>query len=206
MTKLSTGLFLILFCSNAFAQTKKGNFALSGKTDLNFLFSKNQVKMDSVKFAGSKTNQFGISAGMGYFVADNFMVGVSGTYSYIYSNMENVNNQYGSQNITTTLGIVPQVTYYFPMDGKLRPSVSAGAGYVWLRERDSRVTDNNNLANSLSGVSLTGAAGISYFINQSVSFDFGMQYTRNRLENKLQTNQILIQNMVAGNIGVTVFF
>lgn len=206
MTKLSTGLFLILFCSNAFAQTKKGNFALSGKTDLNFLFSNNQVKIDSVKFGSGKSYQFGGSAGMGYFVADNFMVGVSGTYSYIYSKTEPGSNQYSSENITTTVGIIPQLTYYLPVDGKLRPSITAGAGYLWLKERDSRVTDNNNLVNSLSGLSLNGAAGVSYFINQSVSFDFGMQYTRNRLKNKLQTNQIQIQNIVAGNIGVTVFF
>ena len=206
MTKLSTGLFLILFCSNAFAQTKKGNFALSGKTDLNFLFSNNQVKMDSVKFGSGKSYQFGVSTGMGYFVADDFMVGVSGSYSYIYSKPEPGSNQYSSENITTTLGIIPQVTYYLPVEGKLRPSITAGAGYLWLKERDSRITDNNNLLNSLSGLSLNGAAGVSYFFNQSVSLDFGVQYTRNRLKNKLQTNQILIQNVVAGNIGVTVFF
>lgn len=203
--KLTTGLLLILFCSDSLAQTKKGNFALSGKSDLNFLFSNNKFATDSIETGRTKTNQYGFTAGIGYFVADDFMIGLSGSFAYNDTRIE-PNNQFGAENITTTFGIIPQLTYYFPVDGNLRPSVSLGAGYLWVRERDSRILDNNNLLNSFSGLSLNGAAGVSYFINESVSFDLGVQYTRNRLKNKLQTNQVQIQNMMSGNIGLTVFF
>ena len=42
--------------------------------------------------------------------------------------------------------ILTQLQYYFPLEGKLKPFVAIGAGYSWLQERDSRVTENNNKA------------------------------------------------------------
>ena len=81
---ISALLFLFL-CSTTFAQTQKGNFVLSGKTDLNFLFSNITTGTDSVQTGKTKGNQFGLTAGVGYFVANNLALGIFGTYSYSYS-------------------------------------------------------------------------------------------------------------------------
>ena len=59
---------------------------------------------------------------------------------------------------------------------------------------------------SIAGTSFNGAAGLSYFINQSVTFDLGVQYSHNRLKDKMNKNEIQKQNIVAGTLGVSVFF
>lgn len=200
-------LLLISFCSSSFAQTKKGNFVLSGKTDLNFLFSNTAIVKDSIKIGSVKGNQYGLTGGLGYFLADNFSVGISGTYFYKYSKIESGTIQpFITENITQGFSILPQLNYYFPMEGKLKPSVGIGAGYLWVQERDSRISDNNNTVYSLSGTSFTGGAGLSYFISRSVAFDLGAQFSHNRLKNKIKEGVIQKENVVAGRLGVSVFF
>jgi len=199
-------LFLLLF-TTGYSQTEKGTFVLSGKTDVNFLFSNTSIGTDSIETGSIKNNQFGFTIGAGYFIADNFSIALSGAYSYSFTRIEpNFYDPTGSENITTTLAVVPQLSYYFPLEGKLKPSLSVGAGYIWLRERDSKVSGNNNTVYSLSGPSFNGGAGLSYFITESVSFDLGLQYSHNRLKDKMQTNEIQKQNIVAGTFGVSVFF
>lgn len=202
-----TILLFIFLSSPTFAQTQKGNFVLSGKTDLNFLFSNVTTGTDSVKTGETKSNQFGFTAGAGYFVADNLSVGISGTYSYNYNKIGASNYQpSNTQNITQSFTILPQLQYYFPEEGKLKPFAGIGAGYIWLQERDSRVAENYNKVYNLSGVAFTGGIGISYFITTSVAFDLGLQYSYNRLKDELIENQIMKEKQFAGRLGVSVFF
>jgi outer membrane autotransporter protein len=108
--------------------------------------------------------------------------------------------------ITQAFTIMPQVNYYLPVQGKLKPFVGIGVGYLWLEQKDSRVNENENKVYSMSGTSLSGGAGLSYFINQSVSFDLGFQYYHNHLKDKMNPEQIRKQNAVSGTLGVSVFF
>lgn len=200
-------VLFLFFSTVGYSQTKKGTFVLSGKTDLNFLLSNTSIGTDSIKTGSLKNNQFGFTTGAGYFIADNFVISLSGAYSYSYTRMEpNVYDPTGSENIITTFGIIPQVSYYFPLEGKLRPGLSIGAGYLWLRERDSKVSEDNNIVYSLTGPSFNGGAGLSYFITKSVAFELGLQYTHNRLKDKARINEIQKQNIVAGTFGVSIFF
>lgn len=203
---IPTILFLFL-CSPAFAQTQKGNFILSGKTDLNFLFSNITTGTDSVQTGKTTSNQFGFSTGAGYFIANNLATGISGTYSYSYSKIGASNYQVSNtQNITQSLTVLPQLQYYFAVEGKLKPFAAIGAGYMWLQERDSRVTDNYNKVYNLSGPAFTGGVGVSYFISNSVAFDLGLQYSYNRLKDELINNQIMKEKQFAANLGISVFF
>jgi len=90
--------------------------------------------------------------------------------------------------------------------GKLRPSAAAGVGYTWLRQRDSRVTENYNKVYELSGVSFYGGLGESYFITRFVSFDLGLQYSYTKLKDKLGSEQIQKQSQFAGTMGISIFF
>ena len=205
--KISIVISFLLLFSAGYSQTKKGTFVLSGKTDLNFLFSNTTTSRDSISTSKIDDEQFGFNIGFGYFVADNFVIALSGAYSYSYSKIVAANfSPAATENITTTLGLIPQVSYYFPLEGKLRPSLSIGAGFLWLKERNSKVTTNNNTVYSLAGPSFNGGAGLSYFITQSVAFELGLQYTHNRLKDKARTNVIQKQNVVAATLGVSVFF
>src|SRR5690348_8487389 len=106
-------IFLLSVSSSSFAQTQKGSFVLSGKTGLNFLFSKVTTGTDSITTAKSKSNEYDFALGAGYFVANDVSIAVSGTYSYNYSKIEQGYLNNGTQNITQSLSIVPQVQYYF---------------------------------------------------------------------------------------------
>jgi len=203
-----TLVILPLLCFiQSYSQTQKGAFILSGKSDLSFLFSNTTIERDSIATNKLKDNQFGFNVGVGYFVADNFAVAVSGAYSYTFDRFEATNySPATTETITTTLAIVPQLIYYFPLEGKLKPSLSIGAGYVWLKQRDSKFTGNNNQVYSLAGPSVNGAAGISYFITPSVAFELGLQYSHNKLNDKLNTRVMQKQNTLAGTFGVSIFF
>ena len=200
-------LLLMFFCSSVFAQTNKGNFVLSGNTNLNVLFSNTSVGTDSIETGKIKNNQFAFTAAAGYFLIDNLTAGISATYSYDYTTSKP--GMYGESSvgtITQSFTIMPQVNYYLPVQGKLKPFVGIGVGYLWLEQKDSRVNENENKVYSMSGTSLSGGAGLSYFINQSVSFDLGFQYYHNHLKDKMNPEQIRKQNAVSGTLGVSVFF
>jgi outer membrane protein len=200
-------LLLMFFCSSVFAQTNKGNFVLSGNTNLNVLFSNTSVGTDSIETGKIKDNQFAFTAAAGYFLIDNLTAGISATYSYDYTTSKP--GMYGESSvgtITQAFTIMPQVNYYLPVQGKLKPFVGIGVGYLWLEQKDSRVNENENKVYSMSGTSLSGGAGLSYFINQSVSFDLGFQYYHNHLKDKMNPEQIRKQNAVSGTLGVSVFF
>ena len=197
----------MFFCSSVFAQTNKGNFVLSGNTNLNVLFSNTSVGTDSIETGKIKNNQFAFTAAAGYFLIDNLTAGISATYSYDYTTSKP--GMYGESSvgtITQAFTIMPQVNYYLPVQGKLKPFVGIGVGYLWLEQKDSRVNENENKVYSMSGTSLSGGAGLSYFINQSVSFDLGFQYYHNHLKDKMNPEQIRKQNAVSGTLGVSVFF
>ena len=196
-------IFLLFISSSTFAQTLKGNFVLSGKTGLNFLFTNITTGIDSVETGKSKSNEYDYSLGAGLFIADNLSFGVAGTYSYNYSKIE---SESITENITQSITIIPQLQYYFPLEGKLKPVVYMGGGYVWLKERDSRVINFYNSVYSLSGPSFAGGVGFSYFVIPYVSFDLGFQYSYMKLKDKLNPEQFQKQNQLAGTMGVSVFF
>jgi outer membrane protein len=197
-------IFLLTISSTSFAQTEKGRFVLSGKTGLNFLFTHITTGVDNVQTGKSKSNEYDYTLGAGLFIADNLSFGVAGTYSYNYSKIE---SESIIQNITQSFTIIPQLQYYFQLEGKLKPVVFMGGGYVWLQERDSRVatTFSSNIY-TLSGPSLAGGAGFSYFVTPCVSFDLGIQYSYAKLKDKLGSEQFQKEKQVAGTMGVSVFF
>lgn len=201
-TSFST-VILLLITYGTFAQTNKGNFVLSGNTNLNFLFSNTTVGTDSIQTGKIKDHQFAFSAAAGYFVIDNLSAGVSATYSYDYTSTS-LSTSVGV--ITRSFTIMPQFNYYLPVKGNLKPFVGIGAGYVWQEEKDSWITDNENVAYSMSGTSIAGGAGVSFFMNRSISFDLGFQYFHNHLKDKLNPEFIRKQNAFAGTLGVSVYF
>jgi len=204
---ISIVLLFLFFLTAGYAQTGKGTIILSGKTDLNFLFSKTTISRDSIATNTLKSNQFAFNLGAGYFVANNIVVALSGAYSYTDNKSETLNSGFAAnETITTTLAVVPQLIYYFSSTGKLRPSLSAGIGIVWLKERDTKVSINDHTVYSLAGPSFNAAGGLSYFITRSVAFEIGLQYSHNRLKDKINTGIVHKQNTVAPTLGVTIFF
>jgi outer membrane protein len=204
MKSFILGLLLLLCSKINFAQTEKGTFALSGKTDLHFLFSQNTYGNDSINIFKGKNSEYGFTLGGGYFIADNFFIGLSATYNYLDTKSEP--NQWlpGVEEITSTIGVIPQLSYYFPVKGKLKPSVGGGIGYSWRKVRNSQSQTDDNITYSGSGPAYVGGLGASYFVSRSISFDLIIQYSHNRLKEK-SSEWIQKQNAVAGSIGISVY-
>ena len=190
-------LFFLALCSVYFitvsAQTEKGRFALSGKTDLSAMFGKTSLVVDSsVAGKSQKSRAFNSDIGVAYFVAKNLAVSVSGSFRY-----SGVESDYYSVYIHNyTAGIIPGVTYFIPLKGNLKPTISAGTGYVWHFTSDL----------DAEGLSLNVAPGLSYFFNKNVSLDFGVQYTYNDLTNKYYNEVKYQQHTVGFLFGLSVYF
>lgn len=175
------------------AQTEKGQFAFSGKTDLSAMFGKTSLVLDSIGAGKSqKSRAFNADIGVAYFVANNLAVSVSG--SFRYSGLE---SDYFGFTHNYTAGVIPGLTYFIPLKGNLKPTISAGAGYIWY------FTDNLDA----EGLSLNVAPGLSWFFNKNISLDFGVQYAYNDLKNKYYNHEIKYQQQSIGFLfGLSVYF
>lgn len=158
-----------------FAQTEKGRFALSGNTDMSLIFAKTSLAVDSATGEKQSSTAFNVNAGFAYFIIDNLALGVTGSFQYTRTDADNPMGYVHNY----TAGVIPTVTYFLPLKGNIKPTVSAGAGYMWLFTSglDAR------------GLSLNVAPGISYFANRNVSLDLGIQYSYNHLKNTYGTSE-----------------
>ena len=189
-------LFLAL-CSvyfmNVSAQTEKGRFVISGKTDLSAMFGKTSLVVDStVAGKSQKSRAFNADIGVAYFVANNLALSVNA--SFRYNGVESDNFGF-IHNFTA--GVIPGVTYFVPLKGNLKPTISAGAGYIWY------FTENLDA----EGLSLNVAPGLSWFFNKNVSLDFGVQYAFNDLKNKYYNYEVKYQQQTIGFLfGLSFYF
>ena len=177
----------------ASAQTEKGTFALSGKTDMSLMFAKTSLVVDSAAGEKQTSRAFNADAGFAYFVANNLAVGITGSFKYTRTDSDNpigyVHNY--------TAGVIPAITYLFPLNGNLKPTISAGAGYMWI------------FASGLNaeGLTLNVAPGISYFANRNVSLDLGVQYSYNHLTNTYGLSEYTYKQQALGFLaGLSIFF
>ncbi len=140
------GFFLTI--TAAYAQTMKGSFLVGGN------------------LAGLSLNKQSASISIapqgGWFVADNFALGLSIPVSYSRFNGS------VSQSSSTSFGISPFVRYYF-RGGKLRPFVAA---FYSFQQNNSTFTSGGDESKSTGRSSIAGAsAGVAYFITDSVGLE-----------------------------------
>ena len=191
-------LIILVICSlyliNVSAQTEKGRFVLSGKTDLSLMFGKTSLVADSsVAGKSQKSRAFNADIGVAYFVAKNVAVSISGSFRY-----KGVESDYSSVFIHNfTAAVIPGITYFIPLKGNLKPTISAGAGYIWYFTSDLEA----------EGLSLNVAPGFSYFVNKTVSLDLGVQYSFNNLTNKYRDFEVKYQQQTIGLLaGLSYYF
>lgn len=208
MKKYFTVIIFSLFLYNvSYSQTRQGNFVLSGGTDINLLFSNLDPHTNEGNNNRIKAQDYTINAGLGYFIFDNLAINISTSYEYSYSRKQLYSDAQAEEDIQNTLGLIPSVTYYFPVKGDLKPTVSLGAGYISMKERNNQqFTTPGFIVYRFGGLSLTAVAGASYFLNQSVSIDLGFQYSRNKLNDKINKNRSQLQNIYGVLAGLSVYF
>lgn len=192
-TKLLTTFILSTLILNAFAQTEKGRFAISAKTDLSMMAGKTSLVTDSAAGQSQKTLALNANIGIAYFVVDNLALSVTGSLTYQGVKPENHREFIH----TYTAAIIPGVTFFIPLQGNLKPTISAGAGYVWY----------STINTDAEGWSFNAAPGLAYFISEKISFDLGMQYTFNRLTNTYMGENYRYNHQAVGLLaGISIYF
>ncbi len=207
-------IFFISVFNIGFAQTEKGRMILTANTDIKLLFGRSQPEHTHNDFDDViKSRDYSFKTGAGYFIADNLSVGISASYNYNYTRQQIFLGTYPGdkggiyrETLATSLGIIPSATYFFPVNGNLKPNLSVGAGYLITKGQEVSDNSSQNINKQYTGLSLNGSAGIAYFINRSVSFDLNLQYSRNRLNSKNADDHNLRQNLFGALAGISVYF
>ena len=191
-----TALFAVLTIS-ANAQTEQGRIVVSGKTGLDFLSStvKPYYDGDTDADLNETVSKFSIAPSAGYFIIDNLAVGLSAAFS-------TAKQKTGSGNWSdpqTSYAIGPFVTYYAPLEGMVKPFVTATGGFGGL----SQSNDNDD---KYSGPVFGGGLGVAIFFNNNVSLDLGAQYLRSNYKNKDDNKLVLKGGTLGASVGFSVFF
>jgi outer membrane protein W len=207
MQKFFTAIISLLFFYNtSYSQIQKGSFVVSGGTDVNLLFSNIDQGMEDAIDNDVKLKDYSFNAGFGYFIIDDLAVNIAASYQYSYYKKQIYLGPVYEEDIQSAISLIPSVTYFFPVEGKLKPNVSLGAGYVALKERNNQQSTSDNVVYHYGGLSLNAGAGVSLFLNRNVSFDLGLQYSRNKLNDKAGDNRSQLQNIFGVMAGVSVYF
>ena len=207
MQKFFTVIISLLFFYNtSYSQTQKGSFVVSGGTDVNLLFSNIDQGMEDVLDNDVKSKDYSFSAGFGYFIIDDLAINIAASYQYSYNKKQIYLGPVYEEDIQSIITLIPSLTYFFPVEGNLKPNVSLGAGYITLKERNNQQSTSGNVVYHYGGLSLNAGAGVSLFLNKNVSFDLGLQYSRNKLNDKAGDNRSQLQNIFGVMAGVSVYF
>ncbi len=178
--------------SVTFSQTEKGTLIVSGKTSLEFVRTESNLSYNGTSgpSGSSEMDSFEFMPAIGYFVANNFAIALSGNYSH------SVENIYKSNQLV----LMPTLMYYIPLESSFRPYIQAGLGYAKATEK-SDIDEE-----SFSGYAFGGGLGLAYFITESISVDLGIQLTSTKLTYSEDANAKLKGNNLGSAIGFTLFF
>jgi hypothetical protein len=182
----------VIFASASYAQTEKGNWFAG--SDLGLSYSSNKVTEKDGNYnreSSSTTSTFKITPNLNYFVIDNLAVGLGLEYTNIKTK--------GASDSESTLAIVPNATYFFPLSANLAPFIGAKVGYAM--ESDGSADDKKN-----NGLVFGGKAGIAYFVNQGAAITGYVGYDNYSLKNKADSKIETQRGLLAVGVGVALFF
>ncbi|MCQ4034479.1 porin family protein [Kaistella montana] len=172
------------------AQTEKGNWMVSGKSEIAFNSTNAKVKFQGNEVSDVKTSTFAFTPAASYFVINNLAVGLGLSY----------NHSKTGDSKSDTFTVIPQTTYFFPVAGEVKPYVEAGIGYA------TNKTTEGGEDFKLNGLAYGFGAGVAYFVTPNVAFNLGLNYTAANLKysenNDLESNT----NNLGAGVGISVFF
>ena len=182
-TTLATFVFLCLgIIAHAQNQTTKGNFLLgnslaiiggsAGSSNLgSFSFSTNKYKDPSPLGVDEeeKINAFNFNPNIGYFVWDKLAVGLNAALFFQTQEIDVIG--IGFKLKSSIISVGPFVRYYF-LDNRILPFIEGGANYG--RIKISNFTDPGS--ETLPLFSMNSAAGVSFLLGNSASFDAAFAY------------------------------
>lgn len=188
---------ILLLSAATFAQTEKGQFVVSGKTSLDFTYSKTKLEAGNLPDVVSQDKyDLTISPAIGYFVLDNFAVALQASYGI---------NDGKSGNEMSQFSLIPSVMYYFPVSEIVRPFVQAGAGYVNISTKNP-LSSGGTATQSFNGYTWAGGIGLAFFVKENVSIDLTGQYASVNTSFSGDSSIKMDMNGFSGSIGFSLFF
>jgi len=183
---------LIVSSAMANAQIQKGKILIdaSGSLDFSSLTSKWENEYNSGD--GSNTTTLKFTPGAGYFIANNFALGIQ-------LSMNNMSDKEDREKYTeTTTMLLPFALLYFGK-GNVKPFIQAAFGPGWQKSGY-----NEKHSEKLSGYELGG--GLAVFLNQHVSLDFSLGYASASAKYKdtSNVNWKTFTKGIGGNIGFSI--
>lgn len=179
--------------------TEQGNFVLSGAAGLQFISSNIEIEYDGESLGDYTVNTFSFMPSFGYFVMDNFAVGLSANFSTMTEKDD------GNKYIVKSTMIIPSALYYFPVAGDVKPLVQVGAGYMSSTFEENYDGPGEVYKDKSSGLVINIGGGVSYFANDFVSINFGLSYTMANLKDSEDSESVTKQGNFGANIGLSVF-
>ncbi len=171
------------------AQTEKGTWMVSGKSEISFNSVNTSVKFDGTEVAEDETSSFTFAPSAGYFVINDLAVGLG--LNYAHSKNDDVKSD--------TFVVMPQATYFFATSGNIKPYVEAGIGYGF-----NKTSDDDSEAKA-DGLAYGAGLGVAYFVNPSVAFNLGLNYSGANLKFSEDSNLETDVNTLGVGVGISVF-
>ncbi|NOU48579.1 MAG: porin family protein [Bacteroidales bacterium] len=199
MKKLILCWMVMILSIPMFAQTSKGDFVISGGTNLQFIAGNYKHVYDGTTLSKYSTNAFSLNPLVGYFVIDNLAVGLMAQFA-----SSKDKNDDDDVYKTSQISLMPMAIYYFPVDGNFRPFLQTGIGYA---SQNMTYTPKNGDEDkqTYSGIGFTFGGGVAYFVAKNISFELGIAYSQSTLKDSDDEKAKVKQGNIGANISISIF-
>ncbi|MDO5664687.1 MAG: hypothetical protein Q4G63_05455 [Bacteroidia bacterium] len=147
------------------AQTKQGHFIIGGASSIEVSQTKGGF---STAPSESKVTTISIKPEVGYFLFDNFSVGLSANLL-----------GYTSGSVSGDASLLSEFKYFF-QGTNYRPFVKANMGYRYKNLRD--IFSMVMYVNEAHGLAFGGGVGGAFFVRENLSIDLELQYLYSNLK------------------------
>ena len=157
--------------TNANAQTEKVNWMFGGDTSISFNSTKSTYEYDGEEDGDTTLTNISFTPSANYFVIDNLAIGLGFNFS---SRKYGYDGEHESK--FNSISIIPNATFFFESDSVV-PFIGAGAGLMYASYGDED-------SQKQSGLAIMAEGGIAYFLSNSVSINFGVEFLTSTLTAK----------------------
>ena len=194
-------LVLLLASISSFSQIEKGNFYIGASSSIGASFVTNTNENDSFSKETANLNSFSISPHAGYVITNNLIAGVELALNYSKITMKGSKSD--STNSTYIVG--PFLKYYFS-EKEFKPFLLAEYGFGSQYSKYETSSSMTETEEKITALILGG--GISYFINDNIGLELGVNYTKSTFKSKINnpTNRKSINSGIGTSIGFVLIF
>ncbi|MCL7754381.1 hypothetical protein [Polaribacter sp. Z022] len=204
--KKITLLIIILFTITISAQTEKGKVFVGANSNFSFNSSKYTTTSTSSNYSSTytsdPTNSFSFSPQVGYFISDNFVLGLNFRLS---STKVKGNESNGFYTIS------PFAKYYL-LEGNLKPFLNASLGLgSFFNSYQNYIVDPNTSYYEKVSTKINSArigGGLAYFLNDIIAFEFNLDYFNETYKSDNNQNSNTTKQTHSGiqsTIGIALF-